>query len=61
MAEGQNKTLVPPSKKTTHFLYQGLSLFYPESVFGSKEGKKKAIPSFWSETGYKRTEFAKLL
>lgn len=61
MAEGQNKTLVPPSKKTTHFFYQGLSLFYPESVFGTKEGKKKAIPNFWSETGYKRTEFARLL
>jgi len=61
MAEGQNNTLVPPSKKTTHFLYQGLSLFYPESVFGAKEGKKKTIPNSWPETGYKRTEFAELL
>ncbi len=61
MAEGLNKTLVPPSKKTTNFFYKGLVLFYPESIFGIKEGKKRAILSYWSETGYKRTEFAELL
>jgi len=61
MAKGLNKTLVPPSKKTTNFLYKGLVLFYPESVFGIKEGKKRAILDYWSKAGYKRTEFAELL
>ena len=61
MAEGLNKTLVSPSKKAVNFLYKGLVLFYPESIFGTKEGRKKAILNFWPETGYKRTEFAELL
>lgn len=61
MAKGLNKTLIPPSKKTTNFLYNGLALFYPESVFGIKEGKKRAILDYWSKAGYKRTEFAELL
>lgn len=61
MAEGLNKTLVPPSKKTTNFFYKGLVLFYPESIFGAKEGSKRAILNYWSEAGYKRTEFAELL
>ncbi len=61
MAEGLNKTLVPPSKKTTNFLYKGLALFYPESIFGIKEGRKKVVLNYWSETGYKRTDFAELL
>jgi murein DD-endopeptidase MepM/ murein hydrolase activator NlpD len=61
MAEGLNKTLVPPSKRTVNFLHRGLEVFYPESVFGMKEGKKRTVPNFWSEGGYKRTEFAELL
>jgi hypothetical protein len=61
MPEGLNKTLVPPSKRTTNFFYKGLVLFYPESIFGTKEGRKRAVLNYWSETGYRRTEFAKLL
>ena len=61
MTETLNKTLVPPSKRTVNFLYKGLTLFYPESVFGTTKGKKSAVLNYWAEAGYKRTEFAELL
>lgn len=61
MAEGLNKSLVPLSKKTVNFLHRGLVIFYPESVLGAKEGKKRAVPYFWPEGGYEKTEFAELL
>ncbi|MGB6838818.1 MAG: hypothetical protein WBE27_00865 [Microgenomates group bacterium] len=61
MANTLSSTLVPPSRKTVNFLYNGLVIFYPESVFGAKEGKKRAALDYWSETGYRRPDFARLL
>ena len=61
MTEEINKNLVPPSKRTVHFFYQGLIRFYPESIYGAKEGKKRAVLNYWTETGYQRTDFVKLL
>ncbi|MEJ2441662.1 MAG: hypothetical protein P8Y06_01945, partial [Patescibacteria group bacterium] len=58
MADSPNK-LVPPSKKTVNFLYRGLVVFYPKSVFATKEERKKATLEFRPETGW--AEFVQLL
>ncbi|MBU0572647.1 hypothetical protein KKH23_03070 [Patescibacteria group bacterium] len=61
MTETLNKILVPVSKRTVNFLHRGLKVFYPEIVFGRKDGKKITVPNFWPEGGYIKSDFAELL
>jgi hypothetical protein len=61
MAEGLNKALVPPSKKTVKFLLDGLALFFPITIYGPQKSKGYPVVDYWVGTGYRRSEFTQLL
>jgi hypothetical protein len=59
MADNPNK-LVPPSKKTVKFLFDGLVLFFPQIIY-EESGKNYPTVDYWVGTGYRRAEFTQLL